>query len=58
MKKFYTSNQALAEILVENGVDLICNEDMEVTVSDEDAERIPSIVEEFAPAAIGDYSIE
>ena len=31
---------------------------MEMTISDEDAARIPEIVAKYAPAAIGDYSIE
>jgi len=31
---------------------------MEITISDEDAARIPAIVEQFAPAAFMDYSIE
>lgn len=58
MKTFMTSNSELEEILVENGINLIVNENMEIVISDEDAEKIASIVEEFAPAASGDYCIE
>ena len=58
MKTFWTSNSELEEILAENGINLFVNENMEVVISDEDAERIDSIVEEFAPAASGDYCIE
>lgn len=58
MKTFWTSNSELEEILSENGIILCVNENMEVVISDEDASRIASIVEEFAPAASGDYCIE
>lgn len=58
MKTFWTSNSELEEILAENGIIMTVNENMEVLISDEDAERIASIVEEFAPAASGDYCIE
>lgn len=58
MKTFWTSNDELKEVLVEKGINLIVNENMEVVISDEDAERIDFIVEEFAPAASGDYCIE
>lgn len=58
MKKYYSSNEELNEILVNNGIELTCNEDMEIVISDEDAARIPEIVREQAEAAINDYSIE
>lgn len=58
MKIFYTANPALAEILVEKGISLVCDENMDIIVSDEDAAKIPAIVDEFAPAAGGDYCIE
>lgn len=58
MKKYYSSNEALNEILVNNGIVLNCNDDMEIVISDEDAARIPEIVREQAEAAINDYSIE
>lgn len=58
MKKYYSNNEELNEILVNNGIDLICNDDMEVMVNDMDAERIEAIVKEQAPAAIDDYTLE
>ena len=58
MKKYYSSNEELNEILVNNGITLNCNEDMEIFISDEDAARIPEIVREQAEAAVNDYSIE
>ena len=58
MKTLHTDNKALLELLSEQGVSLVCDERMEIIVTDEDAERIPSIVAELAPAASGDYSIE
>lgn len=58
MKKYTSNNEELNEILVENGINLICNEDMEIIISDEDADRIPAIVAEFAPCATMDYTIE
>lgn len=58
MKKYHSSNEELNEILVNNGIVLNCNKDMEIVISDEDAARIPEIVREQAWAAINDYSIE
>jgi len=58
MKTLYTDNSALIELLTNNGISIICNEQMEMTISDEDAERIPTMIEELAPAAISDYTIE
>lgn len=58
MKTFYTDNAALAELLENHGISLICDENMQIVISDEDAARIPGIVAEFAPAAIDDYTIE
>jgi len=57
MKVIYCDNNELFDILTENGVVMTCNENMEITISDEDAARIPGIVEQFAPAAFMDYSI-
>ena len=37
---------------------MICNENMQIEISDEDAEKIDSIVNELAPDASGDYAIE
>ena len=58
MKIYYSSNDALNEILVAHGISLTCTEKMDIVISDEDAGRIPAIVEEFAPAAAEDYSLE
>lgn len=58
MKQIISSNNELLEVLVENGINITCNEQMQMVVSDEDAERIESIVNELAPAAADDYTIE
>ena len=58
MKTFYTSNSDLMELLTENGFNLICDEQMRVIISNKDAEKIPAFVEEFAPSARMDYTIE
>lgn len=57
MKAIYTDNNALLEILAANGINIICDDDMTMILSDEDAERVCDIVNEFAPAAIYDYEI-
>lgn len=58
MKVFYTDNDALLELLSEKGITPKCDSDMKMLVTDEEAGRIPAIVEQFAPAATGDYTIE
>lgn len=58
MKTIVTSNQELLEVLEEQGISITCNEDMQMVVSDEDAELIPGVVEQYAPAASMDYVIE
>lgn len=58
MKTIYTDNEALLDLLEEKGVRIYCNENMEMILTDDDAERVPAIVAEFAPAAINDYTIE
>lgn len=58
MKTFYTNNSGLMELLSENGFNLVCDEQMRVIISDEDAENIPAFVEEFAPYARMDYTID
>ena len=58
MKTISTSNYELLEVLESNGVNIICNDEMQMTISDEDAARIPAIVDEQAPAAAYDYTIE
>lgn len=58
MKILFTSNSKLLEVLQNQGINMVCNEDMQIEISDEDAERIDSIVMELAPAASGDYAIK
>lgn len=58
MKKIETSNSELLEVLVSNGIEIVCNENMEMVISDEDAEKIQKIVNLYAPAASDDYVIE
>ena len=55
MKKFWSDNEALIELLIEHEINLIFNENLDIVVSDEDAARIPAIVAEYAPAAEYDY---
>ena len=58
MKTIFTSNQELLEVLIENGINITCDENMNMVLTDEDAERLESVVEELAPAAACDYVIE
>lgn len=58
MKHLITSNNELLEVLVENGINIICDDQMRMTISDEDVERVAMVVEKFAPAAFCDYTIE
>lgn len=58
MKILFTSNSELLEVLQNNGINMVCNENMQITISDEDAERIDEIVKDFAPAALMDYTLE
>lgn len=57
MKKIETSNESLLEVLAENGIEIICNDNMDMVLSDEDAEKVHGIVWIFAPAAKDDYAI-
>lgn len=58
MKQIISNNSELLEVLAENGINITCNEQMQMVVSDDDAEKIESIVNEIAPAASYDYTIE
>lgn len=58
MKQIISNNSELLEVLAENGVNITCNEQMQMVVSDDDAKKIESIVKEIAPAAASDYIIE
>ena len=57
MKTIYTDNSKLLEILVANGIDVTCNEQMEMVVSDTDAIQIDPIVAKYAPAAFSEYMV-
>ena len=58
MKQIFTNNNELLEVLVEKGINIICDDQMRMTLSDEDAEILDKVVEEFAPAASCDYTVE
>ena len=57
MKQIITDNAELLEVLTANGINIICNDDMEMMITDADAIRIDAIVTEKAPAAFADYVI-
>lgn len=57
MKEIITDNAELLEVLVDNGINIICSDDMKMMVTDMDAIRIDAIVAEKAPAAFADYVI-
>ena len=57
MKQIITNNNELLEVLAEKGINIICDDQMRMTLSDEDAERLDKVVEEFAPAAACDYTV-
>lgn len=58
MKRIWFNNPALVELLADNGINLICNEQMDIVVADEDIERINSLIQELAPTAVEDYGFE
>lgn len=58
MKKIITSNPTLLDILSENGIILICNTNMDIVISDEDAKKLDSIVKECASSLTFDYNVE
>ena len=57
MKQIITDNAELLEVLEANGINIICSDDMRMLVTDTDATRIDTIVEDKAPAAFADYVI-
>lgn len=57
MKQIITDNAELLEVLVDNGINIICSDDMKMMVTAADAIRIDAIVAEKAPAAFADYVI-
>ena len=58
MKILWTTNYELVEVLVEKEINIAVTKNMEMVVTDKDAERIVEIVRECAPAAEGDYFLE
>ena len=57
MKTIYTDNSKLLEILVANGINITCNDKMEMIVSNTDAIKIDAIVAKYAPSAFSDYVV-
>ena len=57
MKQIITDNAELLEVLEANGINIICNDNMEMMITDTDAIRIDAIIAEKAPAAFADYVI-
>ena len=57
MKQIITDNQALLEVLAEEGFSLICDPLMRITITDEEEHRIYGVVAEKAPAAMGDFEV-
>ena len=57
MKEIVTDNTELLEVLVDNGINIICSDDMRMMITDTDAIRIDAIVADKAPAAFTDYVI-
>ena len=57
MKQIVTDNTELFEVLTANGINIICNDEMQMMITDTDATRIDAIVAEKAPAAFADYVI-
>ena len=57
MKEIITDNAELLEVLTANGINIICNDEMQMMITNADAARIDAIVTEKAPAAFADYVI-
>ena len=57
MKQIVTDNTELLEVLEANGINIICNDNMEMMITDADVARIDVIVAEKAPAAFAYYII-
>ena len=57
MKQIITDNAELLEVLTANGINIICNDEMQMMITDTDVARIDAIVAEKAPAAFADYVI-
>lgn len=57
MKQIITNNAELLEVLSQNGIEIMCDEEMRMILTDEAVMKLNDIVKEVAPAAINDYSI-
>lgn len=57
MKQIITNNSELLEVLECNGISIICDDQMRMTISDKDAAKVEQVVKEFASAAYMDYMI-
>lgn len=57
MKQIITNNTELLEVLSQNGIEIMCDEEMRMILTDEAVMKLNDIVKEVAPAAIYDYSI-
>ena len=57
MKQIVTDNTELLEVLEANGINISCNDEMQMMITNADAARIDAIVTEKAPAAFADYVI-
>lgn len=57
MYQIITSNPELITILCDNGLNIICDEEMRMVMSKEDALKVSHLVKAVAPAAIYDYVI-
>lgn len=58
MKKLNCDNYELLQLLIDNGFIIICDENMDKIIDDNDAAYIDEFVQNNAPAAINDYGIE
>lgn len=58
MKKVITNNQELLDVLTQHNVTLICSEQMDILINDNQEQEIMDIVQQYAPAAAGDIYIE
>lgn len=58
MKRVTTDNQMLLDVLTRHNVTLICSEQMDILINDDQEQEIMDIVQQYAPAAAEDISIE
>lgn len=58
MKKLNCDNYELLQLLIDNGFAIVCDENMDKIIDDNDAAHIDEFVRNNAPAAINDYGIE